>query len=326
MSKKREIDEEYTIERKNTKIIPSKVMSILEIKHFLKEQKDMGKRIILAMSGRLQPPTPAHIALIQTLQEIKDEIGGGEIIIMLSPSSPINLKSSEPFEDPLTCEQKKYFVSKILQNIGMEEGITLLCENTGTLQNFACNQLTQYLSNSVNTNNEEIVIGLIMGEDRSFTVDRSGNEKPSLYQHICSYSNVSIQPFFIPRPPKIMNPLTGKEEKNMSGTRVRAMVEDGNIIEFQNVYENFLNKPEIIELFNAIDEGMKEGRINIASRETKTKTKTKKRNPQKGKGLKKRKEKSKEKGKYIISKKVRMIRNKSRKIKKTNHKTRKNKK
>ena len=88
-----------------------------------------GRNPVFMFVGRTTPPTPGHLSVFLEMIRLREEVGRPDIPILLnlSPSSPTKIKKGTKFQDPLFCDKKIEYITRMLINMGKNEHVYPVC-------------------------------------------------------------------------------------------------------------------------------------------------------------------------------------------------------
>lgn len=253
----------------------------------MKEERELieeidGKRTAFMFVGRTTPPTRGHIQSFLRMIELRDrirEISDQDIPIMinLSPTSPIKIKTSAPkFEDPLDCTQKLKYIHLMLSKLGKTENIHPVCIDDSS-NNFRGEQLAHFI---MEHRLELDLVVVFVGRDR---FDETKGDPMQGYTVIARDARVrSLRPvpkinvFVLPREDATTDPTAGKEIRRI----IMSHSQEDAVERLQPLYTlgetQLLEEDELKELWDDVRSGMKTGIKALASTKSKKKGKGRK--------------------------------------------------
>ena len=236
----------------------------------------MVRHTIIFTIGRMNPPTPGHMKLIQTIMEANEDLpaydkGRGRVYIILS-------HTKDNKRNPLSCDRKKnlFLANGMIDRIKTNNprlnkiDVDILCtyepnefsEECG--KTFIISQLCRIIKSEEKKKNTITNAELILGSDRQGAFGQIPDyfsNKNITFNEIGPYGTRLFQKYddklsriepkgneaYIDNESMIILP------ENMSGTLIRSLVEKNQESRFVKLYENAgLSKEEATSLFHEL--------------------------------------------------------------------------
>jgi hypothetical protein len=259
-----------------------------------------GRNPVFMFIGRTTPPTPGHLSVFLEMIRLRQELGRPEIPILLnlSPSSPTKIKKGTKFQDPLFCDKKIEYITRMLINMGENEHIYPVCldKKENELRIFRQYQLADFIDNYPHPIDMVVVF---IGKDRY-----KGPES------LINYTIISRLPVVVyVRPRDVKTDAT-------SGTKIRELIMSNEnplvvLPELKSLYTiigknmeeiQLLSDDELIDLHQMVHSGMTLGSESKTQKAPKSETKSRKPKPDSETPRKTRSAKSKGRRKYTYRK------------------------
>jgi len=228
-----------------------------------------GKRVGFMFIGRTNPPTKAHIDIILQMVRLRNEVDESiPIILNLSPSSPIKIKQSGDFEDPLRCHEKIALIASMIGKLGLEfekDRIYPLCSEEKITGDFRTYQISKFIREA---GIDLEILYVFIGQDRF-----EGKDPIKQYSSIVNYNEdesgkmvakkFGIEMVVMPRDPS--------SPSNMSASKIRKIIADNNLeraipllreaYTYSSEYGDveLLDERELVSVFHMVTEGMEIG-------------------------------------------------------------------
>ena len=119
-----------------------------------------NENTIIFSSVRMNPPTPGHLYLIDTLVNIARKIKIEKVYLILS--------KTHDCDNPLTCDQKKYWLSKIINNKNYPVFVQIICveDKPGAKKSTPFTPITNLIYNYKRLGEKNINLIMVLGSDR----------------------------------------------------------------------------------------------------------------------------------------------------------------
>lgn len=200
---------------------------------------------------RMNPPTPGHMELIKEMIRIATTYGINHIDIILSPT--INKKSSE-WENPLPCEEKKYFLDIMVAKLYPGFVVNVRCTEKDPEKDcyLSMPSMVQKVINEYKTAG---IARMVVGEDRTETFTKVFASNPEIEVELGiprpnmeSTKNVTI-PIL-----KTIDPTHTPPPGSISASFVRKVVIANNKPLFHAIYQSYIVDPKIRDsLFETLE-------------------------------------------------------------------------
>jgi nicotinic acid mononucleotide adenylyltransferase len=229
--------------------------------------------------ARMNPPTPGHLLLINELIKVAESRGLDSVYVLLS-------STKNNSDNPLSCEEKKEFLDKMIMKKYNETSIKVItvCTPSGS----PLNLLNTVINDYKNTHKIGMVkLFMIIGEDRASMLS-------SLSKSYLKRANISnFQGTSLARPNmnqlKTMNLTTvdSVSSSAISASFIRRLVIEKNVDLFNSSYGELLDEDDKLQLFQKIQQQIKP--VNRSNTNKKRKANNKNGNNKNGNNSKGRK-------------------------------------
>jgi hypothetical protein len=150
---------ERTLERDNTN---DEEKQIIMSDNFepIPEIDYTNENTIIFSSVRMNPPTPGHLHLIDTLVNIATTININKVYLILS--------KTHDCDNPLTCEEKKVWLSKIIVGKSYPVFVQIVCveDMPGAKKSTPFTPITNLIYNYKRQGTKNINLIMVLGSDR----------------------------------------------------------------------------------------------------------------------------------------------------------------
>ena len=216
-----------------------------------------NENTIIFSSVRMNPPTPGHLHLIDTLINVATFINIRKVYLILS--------KTQNCDNPLTCDEKKYWLSQIIKSKNYPVGVEIICVEDKPGQKRKPTPFTP-ISNLIDqyTRYGGINLNLIMvlGSDR---VDMLQNITDQYYfknSNVMSIDSIILHrdenmEYFKNLPPEDLFKMLSETEEDVpiesiSASLIRKIVANGAKDIFNKIYKKYLNPTDIDSFYENI--------------------------------------------------------------------------
>jgi hypothetical protein len=252
--------EKRTIDKTNETTETDKAEKKSRISNIFEPNPDINytnKNTIIFSSVRMNPPTPGHLHLIDTLIGVAKSINITQVYLILS--------KTQNCDNPLTCEEKKYWLSQIIQSKSYDVGVDIICveDKPGQLRKPTpftpiSNLVGQYIRNG-GTNLNLI---MVLGSDRIDLLESITDQYYYKNSNVNSIDGVILHrdenmEYFKNLPPgELFKMLSETEEdvpiESISASLIRKIVANGAKDIFNKIYKKYLNPTDIDSFYENI--------------------------------------------------------------------------
>ena len=212
-----------------------------------------NENTIIFSSVRMNPPTPGHLHLIDTLINVAMSINISKVYLILS--------KTQNCDNPLTCDEKKYWLSELIKSKNYPVGVEIICVEDKPGQTRGPSPFTpvgNLISTYTSEGEKNINLIMVLGTDRVGMLENITNIFYSNNENVNSIDGVVLprdekMEFFKNLKPEDLFKMLSETEGNVpieiiSASLIRKIVANGAKDAFKKIYENYLS-PDKIDLF-----------------------------------------------------------------------------
>jgi hypothetical protein len=221
-----------------------------------------NENTIIFSSVRMNPPTPGHLYLIDTLINIATSININKIFLVLSKTNDC--------DNPLTCEEKKYWLSQIIKSKDYPVDVEIICVEDligATRKSTPFTPISNIIYNYSKTGEKNINLIMVLGSDRTDMLENitdqfyKKNVNVKSIDGIILHRNENMEIFKHLEPVKLYDILSKTEGsvpiESISASLIRKIVSNGYKDVFENIYKNYLSLSDINRFYENIYNSIK---------------------------------------------------------------------
>jgi nicotinic acid mononucleotide adenylyltransferase len=209
----------------------------------------------------MNPPTPGHLHLIDTLVNIATTININKVYLILS--------KTHDCDNPLTCEEKKVWLSKIIVGKSYPVFVQIVCveDMPGAKKSTPFTPITNLIYNYKRQGTKNINLIMVLGSDR---VDMLENITDQYYFKDINVKTIDkyilerdedMENFKKLEPTELLKKLGENREvpiESMSASLIRKIVSNDWKDIFEKIYEKYLSLSDINSFYENIYTSLKD--------------------------------------------------------------------